>query len=269
MKKPLFVLLTSLIFLLGCEKKNLEQIKTKQTKNNKTECLPHLYDDQKLEKEKVLIHAEENDSLVFSRNELNKIEKLFPILKAEFTANPEEACGSKLWENYIDQNGKEQSITFSSEVGEDNFCLLYTYYLKQKNGEKKFKKERETLIMLFQTINSFYWQLNYGGTYFGHQYKRLNASAEYSIYQLAIGKEYYEKKYDFQKQKKLYIKAITQYLEDEESQNVYYQEDLNNDRKKADERLKSLKEKIDTIEILITNYFYLNQLQHFEMTYYK
>ncbi|WP_144215600.1 hypothetical protein [Flavobacterium anhuiense] len=259
-----------LVLLFGCEKKKQEPIKKiKQADNIKSQCLPHLYDDPKLEKKKVVIHAEEYDSLLFSKNELNRIEKLFPVLKAEFPASPEEACSIKLWENYIDQNGKEQSITFSSEAGEDQFCLLYAYYLKQKNGEKKFKKERETLINLYQTINSIYWQLNYGGTYFGHQYKRLNASAEYSIYQLATGKEYYEKEYDFQKQKELYIKTIMQFVEDEESQNVYYQEDLHVNRKKANERAKELKDKINILEKLITNYFYLNQVQNFEITYYK
>lgn len=269
MKNSLILILSSLVFLFSCDKKKSEPIKIKQSQSNKTECLPRLYDDPKLESEKVVIYAEEYDSLLFSKNELNKIEKLFPVLKAEFPSDPKEACSIKLWENYIDQNGNEESITFSSEVGEDDFCLLYAYYLKQKNGVEKFKRERETLTQLYRAINGLYGSLNYGGTYFGHQYKRLNASVEYSIYQLVTGKDYYEKVYDFHKQKELYIKAITQYVADEESQNVYYQEDLHSNRKKADERVRSLQERIKVLDKLITNYFYLNQVQNFEITYYK
>lgn len=146
---------------------------------------------------------------------------------------------------------------------------MYAYYLKQKNGEAKFIKEREILTQLYKAINSLYWRLNYGGTYFGHQYIRLNASVEYSIYQLKSDKEYYEKKYNFKKQKDLYIKTLRQYILDEESQNVDYQEDLRNNKKRANERFKELHKKIDILEKLITNYFYLNQVQNFEIAYYK
>ncbi|WP_433834971.1 hypothetical protein [Flavobacterium anhuiense] len=269
MKNSLLLILSSLIFLSSCDKKKSESLKIKQTEDNKTECLPRLYDDPKLEKEKVLIYAEEYDSLLFSKNELNKIEKLFPVLKAKFPSDPKQASSIKLWENYIDQNGKEESITFSSEAGEDEFCLLYAYYLKQKNGEEKFKKERETLIQLYRAINGLYQGLSYGGTYFGHQHKRLNACVEYSIYQLATRKEYFEKDYDFRKQKELYIKTIIQYVKDEESQNGDYQQDLKSNIKRANEREEALQEKITILEKLITNYFYLSQVQNFEITYYR
>lgn len=61
----------------------------------------------------------------------------------------------------------------------------------------------------------------------------------------------------------MYIKTLRQYVSDEESQNVYYQEDLGNNKKRANERFKELHEKIDILEKLITNYFYLNQVQKF------
>lgn len=270
MKNNHILLLSFFIFLLGCnEPKKKEKIikKTREVSTNK--CLPHLNDNPKLKDEKILIYEEGNDSLVISKDELNKIEILFPVFKAEYPSRPNESYAGKIWENYISQDGKEQSITFGSEAGRDNFCLLYAYYLKQKNGEKKFKSEREILIQLYRAINGLYGGLNYGGTYYGHQHKRLNAAVEYSIYELAVGKEYYEKKYNFQKQKDLYIKTVIQYVADEESQNVYYQEDLISDKKRANERVKQLQDKINILQKLITNYFYLNQVQNFEITYYK
>jgi hypothetical protein len=271
MKNNHILLLSFFIFLLGCnEPKKKEKIikKTREVSTNK--CLPHLRDDPKLEKEEIIIYADnDGDSLIISKNEMNKIEALFPVFKADFPSNPNESYAGNSWKKYINQDGKEDSFTFGSEAGQDYFCLVYTYYRKQKNGDEKFKKERETLIELYRAVNGLYQGLNYGGTYFGHQHKRLNADAEYSIYQLVIGKEYYEKKYDFQKQKDLYIKTVIQYVADEESQNVYYQEDLMNDKKRANERVKQLQDKINSLQKLITNYFYLNQVQNFEITYYK
>jgi hypothetical protein len=243
-------------------------IKANKAEKILNDNLPLIKDDPTLEKQKIVIYAEEDaDSLIFSKNELNKIEILFPVFKSEFISNPDEAyasCESKL---YIDQYGKKEDISFSSEAGQDDFCLVYAYYLKQKNGEKKYRTERKNLIELYRAINGLYDGLEYGSTFYGHQHKRLNASVEYSIYILAYDKEYFEKKYDFHKQKGLYIKSLIQYVEDEESQNVYYQEDLISNKPKAIERAKRLKEKIDIIQKLITNYFYLNQVQDFEKNY--
>lgn len=270
MKNTVILLIIFLSFLVSCEKIKEKPVRIKISENKEKDCLPHLYDDPKLEKEKILIYAEEGaDSLIVSRNELNKIEKLFPVFKSEFHSNPEESYAGTSWQYYINQDGEKEDLTFSSEAGEDSFCLLYAYYLKQKNGEKKYKTERETLVELYRAVNGLYEGLNYGGTYYGHQHKRLNASAEYSIYQLTKGKEYFEKKYNFQKQKDLYIKAVMQYVADEESQNSYNEEDRIDGKGKNSKRAKQLQEKINILQKLITNYFYLNQVQNFEITYYK
>lgn len=270
MKNKIILWLISCSFLVSCKepKKEIITVKPKEVSANK--CLPHIKDNPKLQDEMVLVFADEEiDSVLFSKNELNKIEILFPVFKAKFPSNPNESYAGKAWENYINQDGKEETITFGSEVGRDDFCLVYAYYLKQKNGEQKYKLEREKLIQLYHAVNGLYQSLNYGGTYFAHQFKRLYADAEYSIYQLAVGKEYYDKKYDFQKQKKLYIQSLTQYVADEESQNSYNQDDSIDGKGKNSKRAKQLQEKINILQKLITNYFYLNQVQNFEITYYK
>jgi len=270
MKNKSIVLLISFSFLLGCKEQKEETISEKPVGTLVNGCLPRLTDDPKLEKEEIIIYADnDEDSLIISKNEMNKIEALFPVFKADFPSNPNESYAGNSWKKYINQDGKEDSFTFGSEAGQDYFCLVYTYYLKQKNGNEKFKKERETLIELYRAVNGLYQGLNYGGTYFGHQHKRLNADAEYSIYQLVIGKEYYEKKYDFKKQKKLYIQSLIQYVADEESQNSYNEEDRIEGNGKNTRRAKELQKRIDILQKLITNYFYLNQVQNFEITYYK
>ena len=259
---------------LSCKKDNSIKEKKLQTekKSNKElliQDLPQINNDPKLEKEKIVIYSEKNnETLILSKNELNKIEKLFPLFKSEFISNPNEAySASGQWKDYINQNGKVEHYSFGSEAGQDKFCLIYAYFLKQKNGEKKYKKERQNLIELYKAINGLYGGLNYGGTFYGHQHKRLNAFAEYSVYLLKNNGEYYNKKYDFRNQKKLYLKSLIQYVTDEESQNVYYQMDLVENKPKASERTKELEKKIDILQKLITNYFYLNQVQEFENNY--
>lgn len=270
MKNKGIVLLICFSSLLGCKEQKKETISEKPVDIVVNECLPHLKDDPKLEEGKILIYADKGgDSVIISKNEMNKIEALFPVFKADFPSNPNESYAGNSWKKYINQDAKEDSFTFGSEAGQDYFCLVYTYYLKQKNGEEKFKKERETLIELYRAVNGLYQGLNYGGTYFGHQHKRLNAAVEYSIYQLNKGKEYFEKKYNFQKQKDLYIKSLIQYVADEESQNSYNEDDRIVGNGKNTKRAKELQKRIDILQKLITNYFYLNQVQNFEITYYK
>ncbi|GEM56623.1 hypothetical protein FB1_28440 [Flavobacterium branchiophilum NBRC 15030 = ATCC 35035] len=272
LKSIYFIILFTIC--ISCKNDNSEQKKQLQTEkksNNEllTQCLPQIIDNAKLEKEKIVIYSEkENETLILSKNELSKIEKLFPLFKSDFFLNPHEAySASGEWKDYINQNGKKEHYSFGSEAGQDKFCLIYTYYLKQKNGEQKFKTERQNLIKLYKAINELYGELNYGGTFYGHQNKRLNAFAEYSVYLLKIKGEYYNKKYDFRNQKKIYLKSLIQYVTDEESQNVYNQIDLVENKTKAIERAKELEKKIDILQKLITNYFYLNQVQNFENNY--
>ena len=259
---------------LSCKKDNSvteKKLQTEKKSNNELliQGLPQIIDKPKLEKEKIVIYTEkDNETLILSKNELNKIENLFPLLKSEFISNPSEAySASGEWKDYINQNGKKEHYSFGSEAGQDKFCLIYAYFLKQKNGEKKFKTERQNLIELYKALNGLYGGLNYGGTFYGHQHKRLNAFAEYSVHLLKINREYYNKKYDFRNQKKLYLKGLIQYVTDEESQNVYNQTDLVENKPKALERAKELEMKIDILQKLITNYFYLNQVQEFENNY--
>ena len=274
MKLKAFYFIVIFTICLSCKKDNLVKEKELKIRGNKSQeisfqCLPRIKDKPNLEKQKIVIYAEkDNDSLVLSKNEMNKIEQLFPLFKSKYYVNPNEAYSSSgIWKDYINQDGKKEHFSFGSEAGQDNFCLVYSYYLKQKNGERKYKAQRNKLIELYRAINGLYEGLNYGGTFYGHQHKRLNAFAEYSIYLLSINGENYNKKYDFKNQKNLYIKLITQYVSDEESKNVYYQMDLVENKPKALKRAKELKGKIDILQKLITNYFYLSQVEDFENNY--
>lgn len=249
-------------------KDTLTSEKKAESKEDKNCNLPKFIDDPKLEKEKIIIWSEEGaEKLIYSKNELNKILKLFPVFNEDVLyRKPEETYWiSGIWKEYLNEKGEKETISFGSEAGQDAFYLLYAYFLKKKNGESKYRNERKTLIKLFQAINGIYEGLAYGGTGFGHEHQRLLGDAEYSIHLLAGQKEYYTKKYDFNTQKKLFIESLKQYIVDEESQNV----ENEIDKVEAKVRAKEFEKRINIINKLTTNYFYLSQIQKFEFNNYN
>lgn len=152
---------------------------------------------------------------------------------------------------------------FSSEVDEDFYFLLYAHFIKQQNGEKIYAEERKKLITLFTTINEIYANLQDGGTYFGHQYDRIQGYAEYAVYQLKNIKKEGEKTYAIGPQKKLYIQSLHQLIEDESSIDYRYV------GKEKIDYLKKMHQKVNQLDSLITSLFYLRQTQEFQYTHYN
>ena len=122
----------------------------------------------------------------------------------DYPDNPDQA--------YFNANDQEE---FGSEVGQDDYYVLYAYFLKQRNGVKEFVKQRQKLIDIYSNINSLFAYFEYGGTYFGHQSRRILGYAEYSIYLLPKTKDNISKTYDITIQKGLYIKSLRQPIKDE------------------------------------------------------
>ncbi len=122
----------------------------------------------------------------------------------DYPDNPDQA--------YFNANDQEE---FGSEVGQDDYYALYAYFLKQRNGVNEFVKQRQRLIDIYSNINSLFAYFEYGGTYFGHQSRRILGYAEYSIYLLPKTKDNISKTYDITIQKGLYIKSLRQPIKDE------------------------------------------------------
>jgi len=203
------------------------------------------------DKDSVLI----DEDYKLTKGELRKILIENPELnKSEFIQHPDITYYGRANKN---------TLVFGSETGQDNYYGVYAYFLKLKNGEKKYRQQRETLIKIYGDINSIYGQLTGGGTYFGHQYSRILGYAEYSIWK-AKDKDYYTRDYDISKQKALYINALRQHIIDEIVANN------NNGLTPKDKRkLQSTTFKtVDELDKLITNYFYLKMAQEFEYSNY-
>ncbi|HWB28832.1 MAG TPA: hypothetical protein VG738_25335 [Chitinophagaceae bacterium] len=226
-----------------------------------------LNDDVPLTKEDsaiVIISTENNDTLSYTNFNLRKILKYYPELNYSYALEPDLAYDRKTsWKN-INEEDRTKGLTFNGESGQDNYYLLYSYFLKKKNGVAKYRTIRIRLINIYRYINGIHGYLNDGGTYFGHQNKRILGYAEYGVYYYRRYGDRYMKNYNIEYQKKLFIASLRQFVSDEV--------DANNGNGL---RLSDKKEKITTIyaiinnlETLITDYFLLKQAQLFEYNNY-
>lgn len=205
-----------------------------------------------IKSDSLIIHTEIGKTLRFSKNEINEIIDNHPEFFDEFISDP-----NLTYHKYAN------SLDFSSEVGQDAYFILYAYFLKQRNEDKKYAQQRLKLIDIFSKINSLYANLQHGGTYFGHQIFRIPGYVEYAIYIMPKTGEQIDKTYKIDKQKAQYINSLKQLIEDENKIDF----DTKESEKSA--RLKKLNKLVDELEGLITDLFYLRQAQKFQYTNYQ
>lgn len=203
-------------------------------------------------KDTILITTEINENLKYSKADFNNIVDNHPEFFEKFPNNPDLT--------YFSNN----KWFGESEVGQDDYYIMYAYFIKQINGDKEFAKQRQKLIDIYSNINSLFSHFEYGGTYFTHQYKRILGYVEYSIYLLPKNKEEIEKTYDITLQKKLYIKTLRQLINDESKIDYY-----TFGKVKKLKHTKELNKIVDNLEKLITNNFYLRRAQEFHYSHYE
>lgn len=150
------------------------------------------------------------------------------------------------------------STCFFSEAGQDEYDLLYAYFLKQRHPTPYLDQARGRLIEVYTRINELFRSLEQGGTYFGHMYVRIYAYAEYSVYLLSHNQDGFEKSYAIHQQKALYLDALRQSIADESSLPV-----------NANPWFASPVHLVDKIDVLINDVFMLKQTQAFHYSHYE
>lgn len=258
---PLYLLL---LLLIGCSDaiKKIEDIHpidsvAAKTVNNKSDTSIFY-----TTKDTVVLTAENLDTLNYSKQEFNAIVANFPELYFEDVQAPDITYAiSSLNAEYKDQNGNTKRISFASEAGQDEYYRLYAYFLKQRSAEK-YNDRRQKLITIYCAINSIFAQLHVGGTYFGHQYIRILAHAEYSIDCYTKREDFFTKTYKIDKQKQIYINSLKQIIKDEM---IIEKGTLSEN---TTEHNKSITESIKKLDSLITDNFYLKRAQVFQYNYY-
>ncbi|MBL7817194.1 MAG: hypothetical protein JNL70_19375 [Saprospiraceae bacterium] len=212
------------------------------------------------QKDSIKIGIDKDDEFIISKNDFNRIVDLFPELYSEDIAHPDLVYyKSPRVKHYVDENGLDETISFNSELGQDEFFMLYAYFLIQKN--KNLDTQREKLNDIYQTINELFGRLQRGGTYFGHQSRRIMGFTEFAMYQYANNGRFYETKYDISSQKKLFLESLMQIIKDLVS--VSTPQTL---RKEEENKFRPYIKKLDT---LITDYFYLTEARSFQYEYYN
>ena len=229
------------------DKKQPIDTTAKTEKTNKIDNSKY-YTDQ----DTITIATEIGDTLKYAKAAFNSIVDKHPEFFQSYPENPDQT--------YYNDNDKEE---FGSEVGQDNYYELYAYFLKQKNGIEKYALQRKKLIDIYSNINSLFGHFQYGGTYFGHQSRRILGYAEYSIYLFPKKKEDIEKTYDITKQKELYIKSLRQLVSDESKI------DFNTIGQEKIERTMELNKIVDDIDKAITDNYYLRRTQDFHYGHYE
>jgi hypothetical protein len=267
--KPLLCLTVILVF--GCKHKPLapqnippadttRQVKTRiALPASKAERNKYHTD-----KDKVYIRKECDDTIVYSREEFNDIIDNFPELYSPNVTNPDSTyANSKIWVDLVDSLGNTKHFSFGSEAGKDQYYILYAWFLKNKQGIAKYAVRRKKLLEIYRTLNSIFGQLNYGGTYFGHQYARIEGYAEFAVYWFNHYPKVFERPYDMSKQKALYIEGLKQLIRDEVSidENLFTEEA----RKK---RVIELFRYVNHLNKLITENFYLRMAKSFQIEKY-
>lgn len=202
------------------------------------------------------------ENLKFTGKEFNFIITHYPEIYKDISYSPDEAYA--IWcERPKDFQQEANYVSFGSEVGHDAFCRVYAWLLMKKTGDSAYAVRRKKLLALYQEINDLFGYLAFGGTYFSHQVARIHGYVEYDISIFAEYQDDFEKRYDFQKQKNLYIASLRQMIEDE------INADLDNfgTSDKAPHKRK-LNQIVDNIARSITDYFYLDRTQRFHYAHY-
>jgi len=248
-----------IVGFLGCSQKSKKEDTLKnnpfeKSKNDNSELKSEKgeYSKYPSTNDTIIIILESGVTLKFGKTEFNNIIENYPELNSDYPQEPEES--------YCCNSNKDY---FESEVGKDDYFILYAYFLKQKNGIEKNEEMRKKLIDIYQNINSLFQDLYSGGTFFMHQYLRIFAYAEYSIYLNSEDKDNFENKYDITKQKELYIKLLRQIIEDE------IKIDGNTIGKEKIKKNEELNKIIDNLDKLITDISYLRRAQEFHFKYYQ
>lgn len=196
-----------------------------------------------------IIYTADADTLRFKKKEFPELYERFEKLgECVFINDPD-----------IIYKGDKHLGDFGCEVGQDEYYVLYAHYLQGINGIKQNSTERKKLVQLYRKINELFGRLNYGGTYFGHQYSRIAGYVEYDIYVHAKGKDMENPNtYPITKQKNLYLASLRQLIADESTV------DFETMGQEKIERNKELNKIVDAIGRQITDKYYLGQAQEFQ-----
>ena len=196
--------------------------------------------------------SDQRETVTYNKEAFNQLVDEHPEFFKDFPEDPDLLY-------YSVGDGRQ----FGSELGQDEYYVLYAYFLKQKNNAEQYAECRNKITGIYNNINSLFQYFQHGGTYFTHQTARIAAYTEFTVYQYAERKDGFGKTYKISAQKDLYIRSLRQLIADESSI------DFETTKEEKPARTKALNKIVDNIDKLITDNFYLQKAQAFHYDHYQ
>ncbi len=252
------------LIIMGCN----SQSKTEASNHTDTSVIKNqsLVDKYQLyaKADSIIISSNHFDTLKYSKEEFNQIIDNFPSLYLSIPVSPDISYAqSGYFKDVIESDSNKKYLSFGSELGRDTYYILYSYFLRQQHKDSHLDTVRETLINIYQTLNEVFGYLYHGGTYFGHQYNRINGYAEYGVYEYKSFSDIHNRLEDISKLKQLYLASLKEIIHNE------IEVDNENPTEKGKfERKYELLKYVTILDTLITNNFYLKKAQQFQYSYY-
>ncbi|KAA2240721.1 hypothetical protein F0L74_31765 [Chitinophaga agrisoli] len=209
----------------------------------------------------ITIPFTDSDSITFSKENMQEVIAFYPELYEEMPDPPDITWARSLHGAETPESGA--SILFASLAGQDDYYILYGWFLQKHNTGQELKGKRDTLIGIFRNINFVFDYLNNGGTYFGHQFKRIVGYAEYGVYEYRTRNVWFKEPYDVGPQKQCYLAALRQRIADDINAG---RDDYSPER--LEERRQQISVFVAALDSLITDHFYLRQAQAFQYSHY-
>lgn len=202
----------------------------------------------------IFTYLELEDTISFSKGEIERFNRFFDM-DAEVIDPPDEMIN-----RIMDDDSME--LRYGSEVGTDHFHLIYAYTLRNNKKLEYYELLKNHLVRVYRSINAIHSALDYGGTYYGHQYWRAPGVAEYWMYQKKIKKV---PTFDFflAEHKKPFIDSIESHIHKHIMQNS----DLYTEEMKL-KRIHEIQPLVEHLDSLIDSYFYLDRARQYREKYY-
>lgn len=129
--------------------------------------------------ETVQLPIDADDYSTYEGKTFNNMIDYFPTLYRYPPLPPDSSYEqSGIAKSFKDSSGHIQQISFGSEGGQDEYHVIYAWFLSKKMTPQS-KARAKRLAEIYRAINSIKNRLMHGGTGFGHTYKRI---AGYSAY---------------------------------------------------------------------------------------
>lgn len=189
---------------------------------------------------------------------LNTIIDYFPTIYQFPPLSPDSSYkASGIWKDYKDSSGETQNISFGSEVGQDDYYVIYGWFLSKKMSIQALSRA-EKLAIIYRKINSISNRLERGGTHFGHMYRRIAGISAYDGYMYAHRK--LPASTHFGADKKAFISTLKRYIRQRTDADIRIRE--------ADEQVKTQILALATeLSNLLTDSYYLKMAKEFTREY--